>query len=165
MVIYVFNNKYGDEGLTILFNEEISKASDEIDFLGALKELNAYIKLAINYFNPFKYYFINDSLSKIIETLNKIEKDYSLNLEKEYNSSYIIYLEEKIDELKIKLANYENKDHVINKLSALIEIIYTKSLRLERCYYKLNKEYKFQSYLNRLNDYFYLLKDYVNKEM
>ena len=161
----MFNNKYGDEGLTILFNEEISKSSDEIDFLGNLKELNAYIKLAINYFNPFKYYFINDSLSKIIETYNKIEIDYINNYDNNYNSSYIILLEKNIEELKLKINSKENKNNIPNKLSALIEIIYTKCLKVERSYYKLQKEYKFQSYINRVCDYFYLLKDYINKEM
>ena len=49
----------------------------------------------------------------------------------------------------------------------MVNTDYSSKLNYEigRCYYKLNKEYKFQSYLNRLNDYFYLLKDYVNKEM
>ena len=68
-------------------------------------------------------------------------------------------------ELKLKINSKENKNNIPNKLSALIEVIYTKCLKVERSYYKLQKEYRFQSYLNRVCDYFYLLKDYVNKEM
>ena len=43
----MFNNKYGDEGLTELFSMEVSKSSIELDFLGDLKEVNAYIKLSL----------------------------------------------------------------------------------------------------------------------
>ena len=32
-------------------------------------------------------------------------------------------------------------------------------------FYELNKEYKFQSYLNRINDYFYYLIYLIDKEM
>ena len=52
-----------------------------------------------------------------------------------------------------------------NKISTLAELIYTKCLKLERSYYKLKKEQKYQSYLNRINDYFYLLSEYASKEM
>lgn len=161
----MFNNKYGDEGLTILFKEEISKASIELDFLGNLKEVKAYIRLGINYINPFTYYFINDTLTDILKVLDNIEEDYSLNCDDNYLVKSVIILEEKIEDLKVKLGDFKPKDLINNKVGSLMEVIYTKCLRLERSYYKLNKEYRFQDYLNRLSDYFYLLKDYMNKEM
>ena len=161
----MFNNKYGDEGLTILFKEEISKASIELDFLGNLKEVSAFIKLGINYINPFTYYFINDALSDILKVLNNIELDYSLNVNNNYLVSSVVSIEKRIDDLKDKLKDYKPKDLINNKVGSLMEVIYTKCLKLERSYYKLNQEYRFQSYLNRLNDYFYLLKDYLNKEL
>lgn len=161
----VFNNKYGDEGFTTLFKEEISKTSSDLDFLGDLKEVEAYIRLCINFINPFTYYFINDTLTEILTTLHNIEKDYSLNENINYQVKNVIDLEKRIEELKDKVNGYQNKEIVSNKISALVELIYVKCLRLERNYYKLKKVKKYQSYLNRLNDYFYLLKDYVNKEM
>lgn len=161
----MFNNTYGDEGFTILFKEEISKSSELLDFLGELKEVKAYIKLSINFINPFKYYFVNDSLSLIINDLDNIEEDYINGLDSKYEIKSLLTLDNKINELKSLLNNYVKKDQVVNKISALMELIYTKCLKLERSYYKTNKTFKFQSYLNRLNDYFYLLKDYVEKEM
>lgn len=164
MVIKMFNNKYGDEGLTILLKEEISKASIEVDFLGDIKETRAYIMLLSNYFNPFKYYFINDSLTLIINNLNDIENEYTLgNITFKVNE--IVSLENKIEELNNKVKDHKVDNSNLSKLEALCEVVYAKCLKLERTYYKLNKRYRFQSYLNRLNDYFYVLRIYINKEM
>ena len=108
---------------------------------------------------------MNDTLTSILKTLDDIERDYSLNSSDNYLVKSVIDLEKNIEEIKLKLDNYKPKDMINNKVGYLMEVIYTKCLRLERSYYKLNKEYKFQSYLNRLNDYFYLLKDFFNKEL
>lgn len=161
----MFNNKYGDEGFTILFNQEISKSNEFLDFLGELKEIKAYIRLLVTFINPFSYYFINDTLSKLLKVLDDIEKDYTLNQEENYKVNSVIEIEKSIEDLKIKLIDYKNKEIISNRISALSEIIYTRLLRLERLYYKLKINKKYQSYLNRVCDYFYLLKDYVNKEM
>lgn len=160
----MFNNKYGDEGLTKLFNIEISKASLEADFLSSLKEYKAYIKVLINFINPFTYYYINDVLTSLINTLNDIENDY-INCSNIYKVNSVSLLEKEIELIKDKVKDYKPKDNINNKVSSLCELIYAKGLRLEGLYYKLNKEYRFQSYLNRINDYFYLLIDLVNKEM
>jgi cob(I)alamin adenosyltransferase len=160
----VFNNKYGDEGLTKLFNIEIAKSSLEADFLSSLKEYKAYIKVLINFINPFTYYYINDVLTSIINTLNDIEIDY-VNCSNLYKVNSVALLEKEIELIKDKIKDYKPKDNINNKVSSLCELIYAKGLRLEGLYYKLNKEYRFQSYLNRINDYFYLLIDLVNKEM
>lgn len=160
----MFNNKYGDEGLTKLFNIEIAKASLEADFLSSLKEYKAYIKVLINFINPFTYYYINDVLTSIINTLNDIEVDY-VNDTNNYKVNSVSLLEKEIDLIKEKVKDYKPKDNINNKVSSLCELIYAKGLRLEGLYFKLNKEYRFQSYLNRVNDYFYVLIDLVNKEM
>lgn len=161
----MFNNKYGDEGFTILFNKEIYKSSEELDFLGELKEIQAYIRLFVSFINPFTYYFINDSLTDILKSLNNIEIDYSKNIDDNYKVKSVINLENKIEEIKIKVGNYKSKEIVSNKISALAEVIYCKFMKLERLYYKLKINKKYQSYLNRVSDYFYLLKDFINKEM
>lgn len=161
----MFNNKYGDEGFTFLFKEEISKDSEKLDFLGDLKEVKAYIKLCINFINPFTYYFINETLTEILNVLDKIEKDYIENTKDHYEVKSVVELEKSIQELNTKLDGYRKKDLIDNKISALAELIYTKCLKLERSYYKLKKEQKYQSYLNRINDYFYLLSEYASKEM
>ena len=160
----MFNNKYGDEGLTKLFNIEIAKASLEADFLSSLKEYKAYIKVLINFINPFTYYYINDVLTSSINTLNDIEVDY-VNDTNNYKVNSVSLLEKEIDLIKEKVKDYKPKDNINNKVSSLCELIYAKGLRLEGLYFKLNKEYRFQSYLNRVNDYFYVLIDLVNKEM
>ena len=160
----MFNNKYGDEGLTKLFDLEISKASLEASFLSSLKEFKAYIKVLINYINPFAYYYINDVLTNIINTLIDIESDYANN-SSNYKVSNVVVLEKEIEFIKEKIGNYKPKDNINNKVSSLCELIYAKGLKLEGEYYKLNKEYKFQSYLNRINDYFYYLTFLLDKEM
>ena len=104
-------------------------------------------------------------MTEIIKTLENIEKDYSSNSDSNYTLDSVLKLDKKIEELKDKLKDYINKEIVTNKISALVEIIYTKCLKVERSYYKLKVIKKYQSYLNRISDYFYLLKDYVNKEM
>lgn len=160
----MFNNKYGDEGLTKLFNLEISKASLEVSFLSALKEYKAYIKVLINFINPFTYYYINDVLTSIINTLVDIESDY-VNNSSNYKVSSVSNIEKEIELIKNKIKDYSPKDNINNKTSSLCELIYAKGLKLEGEYYKLNKEYRFQSYLNRVNDYFYLLTYLIDKEM
>lgn len=160
----MFNNKYGDEGLTKLFNLEISKASLESSFLSSLKEYNAYIKVLINFINPFTFYYINDVLTNIINTLIDIESDY-MNNTSNYNVSSILFIEKEIEIIKEKIKDYKPKDNINNKISSLCELIYAKGLKLEGEYYKLNREYKFQSYLNRINDYFYCLTYLIDKEM
>jgi cob(I)alamin adenosyltransferase len=160
----MFNNKYGDEGLTKLFNLEISKASEEVSFLSSLKEYKAYIKILINYINPFTYYYINDVLTNVINTLIDIENDY-VNNTLTYKVNSVISIEKEIELIKDKIKDYKPKDHINNKISSLCELIYAKGLKLEGEYYKLNKEYKFQSYLNRINDYFYYLIYLIDKEM
>ena len=77
----------------------------------------------------------------------------------------ITELENKIEELKNKIKDHQVDNSNLSKLEALCEVVYAKCLKLERTYYKLNKRYRFQSYLNRLNDYFYVLRIYINKEM
>ena len=161
----MINNKYGDEGFTILFNKEISKASESLDFLGELREIKSYIRLLITFINPFTYYFINDTLSGCLKVLDDIEKDYISNVSENYQVNSVVKLEKEIENLKNRLNNYKNNEVISNKVSALAEVIYTKFLKLERLYYKLKLNKKYQSYLNRISDYFYLLKDFLNKEM
>ena len=88
-----------------------------------------------------------------------------MNNTSNYNVSSILFIEKEIEIIKEKIKDYKPKDNINNKISSLCELIYAKGLKLEGEYYKLNREYKFQSYLNRINDYFYCLTYLIDKEM
>ena len=162
LIVYVDHSSYY-EGKYFRYTFGIKElCGNEFDEKNPLT-YSFYVALEMGYFEPKDY-----TSDKLYKELNKKYTKYLepiINNGLNYKVNSVSLLEKEIELIKEKVKDYKPKDNINNKVSSLCELIYAKGLKLEGLYYRLNKEYRFQSYLNRINDYFYVLIDLINKEM
>ena len=163
------STKTGDCGQTSLANgERVAKDSLVMEVIGTLDELNSWIGLAIVYSE-------NDFVAQK-RVLEQIQYDL-------YQLSSVIVKAPQIKFKKIVLNNLEKQSKTLQnsmkgnwhnkflhpggtRLAAQLDIARTICRRCERLAFKYSKQEKFSAlilqYLNRLSDYLYVLRCYVN---
>ncbi len=163
------STKTGDCGQTSLANgERVAKDSLVMEVVGTLDELSSWIGLVIAH--------LKTDLIIHAQTLSQIQQDlYQLSAvivqapQVKFKKLALERLEQQADLIQAKLGdNWHGKflHPGGTQVAAQLDIARTICRRCERLYFKYGQEQKLPpfiaSYLNRLSDYLYLLRCYIN---
>lgn len=166
------STKKGDKGETFLANgQSISKADLRIEVIGDLDELNSWIGVAVAY--------LDDKFLKDKKLLIKLQNEFFVmgaELAKakkvKLSDQLLKNIEDRSEFLQTHLEESEYTKFVLpggSKQAVWLDISRTVCRRAERNLVKLNQVEKIRPILlttvNRLSDYLYVLRCYVNREL
>lgn len=175
------STKTGDAGTSGLANgERLAKDSSFFTVVGSLDELNSWIGVAVAQLKPVvletKHPKLNtdllDQLYTIQDTLFYVGAEIALSPKAELKKSHLTQIEKAADTLQEKMAANWTTQFLLpggTKIGAWLDVARTVCRRVERELVAHQKSAEVRplitQYLNRLSDYLYLLRCYVNQEL
>ncbi len=168
----VITTKTGDSGESGLANgQRVSKSSSYFAVIGDLDELNSFLGLVSA---MCKAHFPRERrrLLKIQDTLFYIGAEVAQSPKAKLSSKKVELLEKWQNDLEAQLEDNWHSKFVLpggTPLGAYTDIARTVCRRAERSLWVHAEQHKvrpaLQKYLNRLSDYLYLLRCYVNQQL
>ncbi|MEG0265128.1 MAG: ATP:cob(I)alamin adenosyltransferase [Erysipelotrichaceae bacterium] len=150
----MITTKKGDQGMTSLKDERVSKFDCRIDSLGNLDEAISFII----YLQTQIDHTYEEELKTIVTDLNTICSILA-NYPTDFDDKHLVWLETKINEYERDHEPF-NFHYPFNETrNALCNVIRSIVRRSERSILNTNKKYPdiVLSYMNRLSDYFFVL--------
>lgn len=170
--------KTGDKGETGIIGRRISKASDTIELIGTLDELNASLGIITHYTQTSKkeiqgYHTILTQSQSLLFSIGALiaESDVQIDID-----SHVISLEKSIDLMEENLPELTNfilpGGSVLAAHVHLSRAICRKAERRYIAYMQSNESKKFKDfdgnirkYLNRLSDWLFMFARLANQEL
>ena len=175
------STKTGDAGTSGLANgERLEKDSTFFSVVGSLDELNSWVGVVVAQLKPVvletKHPKLNtvllDQLYTIQDTLFYVGAEVALSPKTELKKSHLAKLEKAADILQEKMSDNWTTQFLLpggTKIGAWLDVARTVCRRVERELVAHQKTAAVRpllaQYLNRLSDYLYLLRCYVNQEL
>lgn len=174
MAAISITTKTGDSGTSGLANgERLPKNSPVFEVIGTLDELNSWIGLIVAQLSKTtdkKLKKEREFLLTIQDTLFYIGAEVAQSPKAQLKPTQLKQIEKHADALQAVMADGWHTKFLLpggTQLGAQIDITRTVCRRCERCLVQLiiagNKLPLIQKYLNRLSDYLYLLRCFVNQ--
>ncbi len=180
--------KKGDKGESFLISgKKISKSNIVFEVLGTLDELNSHLGLVVVKMKSLKGVKqesakeIADNATYLLEiqdTLFYLGAQLAESSKESLKESQLLKLEEEADRLQTEMAEHWITKFVLpggTELGAHIDIARTVSRRLERLIVGLSEQKKLSNekkiaelvvkYVNRLSDYLFILRCFVNDRL
>ncbi len=165
------STKTGDQGETGLANgERCGKDEPIFEVLGTQDELNSWIGLTLAKL-PGHFEKQKDFLLEVQETLFYIGAELARSPKAKLNQEQLEELEKHSDALQKIMGDGWTTKFLYpggNEAAAILDITRTVSRRFERLVVHYAKQYKTSplilQYVNRLSDYLYVLRCYVNHQ-
>lgn len=163
--------KTGDKGVSGLANgQRVSKADPVFEVVGTLDEVNSWLGLIVAKFGEsFKEY--KHQLFVVQDTLFYIGAEVAKSPKAKLKDSQVKQLEAWGEELQSQMADNWHTQFLLpggTELGGYLDVARTVCRRCERLIvaYAQNTELSpiIPQYLNRLSDYLYLLRCYVNSQ-
>jgi len=165
--------KTGDAGESGLANgQRLSKDNPVFEVIGTLDEVNSWLGLvAAKFSDSFKLH--KEQLYKIQDTLFYLGAEVAKSPKTKLKTASIELVEIWAKDLEEKMASNWHTQFLLpggTELGGYLDIARTVTRRCERCLITLmhqpgeNVPQPVQQYLNRLSDYLYLLRCYVNAQ-
>lgn len=161
--------KTGDKGLSSLANgERVSKDNEYFEVIGNLDELNSWLGLlAVKMEREFVDH--RDYILELQDTLFYIGAEIALSPKASLKQAALTKLEKKATDIQESMKDGWHTKFVLpggTDLGANLDIARTVCRRCERSMVRLNSDREINpmliKYINRLSDYLYLLRCYVN---
>lgn len=162
--------KKGDQGTTDLLYKRVKKSDLNIDVIGTIDELNAYLSYAHSLLtNAHVKYILLEIMKDTSSMMHEVASSKVTNITKEK----IIQLEEFIDEFEERMPPLTTFIYFTSDpASAVINIARTVTRKLERKLVLLNEQQNVEenilSYTNRLSDLLFVLaryaRDFIEEE-
>lgn len=170
------STKKGDGGESFLLNgKKISKSNLIFEVLGTLDELNSYLGLVVVKIRKNSSYEVSknaDFLLDIQNTLFYLGAELAGSKKEKLSKSQLNKLERKSDQMQTKMAKNWITKFVLpggTELGAHIDVARTISRRLERLVVTLSENTQIEKivlkYVNRLSDYLFILRCFVNDRL
>jgi len=165
------STKTGDYGQTSLANgERVAKDSLVMEVVGTLDELNSWIGLAITYFAA-DFFIQKKSLEQVQQDLYQLSAVIVQAPQVRFKKQALNELEKQSEALQVSMkGNWHNKflKPGGTRLAAQLDVARTVCRRCERLAFKYSAQEPkavpalITQYLNRLSDYLYVLRCYIN---
>lgn len=161
--------KTGDEGLSNLANgQRLAKDSTVFDVLGTIDECNSWIGFSISIVEDSK---LRKHLMRIQDQLLIIGGVIAGSKKVKFHVSEITWLEKEIDRYQAIFGEEWYKKFLLpggTELAARLDITRTVCRRAERVLVEFDAEQHFlkiRKYFNRLSDYLFALRCFINHSM
>jgi len=166
------STKQGDKGQTGLANgQRLDKDSPFFAAIGDLDELNSWLGLIITKFDH-QFADYQQVLYRIQDSLFYLGAELALSSKTKLQSKTVKWLETQSFVLQQQMAAGWHRQFLLpggTELGGWLDIARTVCRRAERSIVALGKQTKVRpvvlSYLNRLSDYLYVLRCYVNHQL
>jgi cob(I)alamin adenosyltransferase len=165
------STKTGDEGQSgLISGERLSKDDSFFEAIGTVDELNSWLGYAVSQFDDN---FPQDKkfILKIQDTLFYIGAELAKSPKVKLTNKHLENLETKASNLELELKDSWHTKFLLpggSKLAGVLDIARSVCRRSERVLVAHSKNAKVRplvlKYLNRLSDYLYLLRTYVNAQ-
>ncbi len=155
--------KKGDKGKTDLLYKRVSKSDLNIEIIGTIDELNAYLSFAHSILKDTHVkYILLEIMKDTSAMMHEVSSDVVTNITKEK----ITELEEFIDEFEEKMEPLKNFIYFTSDpASATINVARTVTRKLERRLVQLDEqagvEPNILAYVNRLSDLLFVLARFI----
>lgn len=164
------STKTGDKGESGLANgERIAKSSQVFEVVGELDELNSWLGLVVVQMEE-SFHEQREFLLKVQDTLFYIGAEVTRSPKAKLQETQLQELETISEALQNSMNDSWHTKFLLpggTELGAWLDIARTVCRRVERHLWKLNEEQEVSAiilkYLNRLSDYLYLIRCFVNQ--
>jgi len=170
------STKTGDEGKTSLANgKRLSKSDVVFEIVGTLDELNSHLGLVVAQIKNLP----KNDFEKQLNTLNTIQKQlfvlgaYVVKADIKLSKDFLKKIEKESEEMQLSMSEGWHNRFVLpggHEIAAQVDISRTICRRLERTCISYVKNSKpidplLLKTINRLSDYLYVLRCFVNEKL